>query len=514
MLVRCATLFAAIALLPALVPTAHAAYPGENGRIAYWHQDSGIVTANLDGTDRRFPTLEDAASDGDPVWSPSGDRIAFVRYFNDEFEDEIVGSDLYLMRADGAFRDNLTDNEPFVEDFAPTWSPDGTTLAFQHADRRVGQPTPSWCCGIYTYSLGSGAKTLIIPDGRTPAWSPTGAQITNTCGPVLPAPICVANSDGTDQRTITAITGDFPDWSPDGRRIVFEHRPCGGCDMVLYLVDADGSNLTQITTPPAGQDDFRPSFSPDGTKIIFGRALNCCRGTFWTVRTDGGDLTSTTLSGSEPGWQPLPVNTASSYARPKSANPVRVSLVPAYRECAAPNREHGPPLAFGSCAPPEPGSSHLMVGVGDGHPAPARSTGFVRLKVTPGVPGGEDDTTGRLRVSLTNVMRASDLSEYTGELRASVGVRITDREGAVSQTVQDLPLELSVPCLPTPDAPGMASVCDLGTDLDAVLPGATPEGTRAIWQLDRVKVYDGGPDEDADTPSDNSLFAVQGVFVP
>ncbi len=60
----------------------------------------------------------------------------------------------------------------------------------------------------------------------------------------------------------------------------------------------------------------------------------------------------------------------------------------------------------------------------------------------------------------------------------------------------------------------MASVCELGTDLDAVLPGATPEGTREIWQLDQVRVYDGGPDEDADTAGDNALFAVQGVFVP
>jgi hypothetical protein len=32
--------------------------------------------------------------------------------------------------------------------------------------------------------------------------------------------------------------------------------------------------------------------------------------------------------------------------------------------------------------------------------------------------------------------------------------------------------------------------------------------------MDQVKVYDGGPDEDADTSADNSLFAVQGVFVP
>jgi hypothetical protein len=53
----------------------------------------------------------------------------------------------------------------------------------------------------------------------------------------------------------------------------------------------------------------------------------------------------------------------------------------------------------------------------------------------------------------------------------------------------------------------------VNTSADAVLPGAIQEGTRMIWALDRVRVYDGGPDGDADT-ADNSLFATQGVFVP
>ena len=46
------------------------------------------------------------------------------------------------------------------------------------------------------------------------------------------------------------------------------------------------------------------------------------------------------------------------------------------------------------------------------------------------------------------------------------------------------------------------------------MPGAVTEGTRAIWALDQVQVYDGGPDGDADATGDTRLFAVQGVFVP
>ncbi len=130
----------------------------------------------------------------------------------------------------------------------------------------------------------------------------------------------------------------------------------------------------------------------------------------------------------------------------------------------------------------------------------------------PGVSGGADDTDVRIRFSLSNVMRASDLSEYTGELRLRP-VRLTDRDGGFAQTTQDFPLAFNVPCVPT--APTIdKSLCDITTTLDTVIPGAAPEGTRAIWAMDQVKVYDGGPDGDADTNADNSLFAVQGVFVP
>ena len=45
------------------------------------------------------------------------------------------------------------------------------------------------------------------------------------------------------------------------------------------------------------------------------------------------------------------------------------------------------------------------------------------------------------------------------------------------------------------------------------MPGLVLDAKRAIWQMDQVQVYDGGPDGDADTTSGDTLFAVQGIFV-
>jgi len=47
-----------------------------------------------------------------------------------------------------------------------------------------------------------------------------------------------------------------------------------------------------------------------------------------------------------------------------------------------------------------------------------------------------------------------------------------------------------------------------------VLPGAIKDTNRAVWALDALRVYDGGPDGDGDTDAGNSLFMTQGVFVP
>jgi hypothetical protein len=210
------------------------------------------------------------------------------------------------------------------------------------------------------------------------------------------------------------------------------------------------------------------------------------------------------------------------FVRPKAASPITVPLVPASEECSesSANRVHGPPLSQPSCNPPVQTSDHLTVGTPDVNGKPVVSTGSVRLKVTGESPinlDNGDQADVQLTASLTDVRNKDDLTDYTGELRAVFGVRITDRNngpaGDIPATVSDTTLAFDVPCAATGGSEGGA--CTTTTTLDAVTgANVAREGKRAVWDVSQLRVFDGGADGDADTSGDNTLFAVQGIFVP
>jgi hypothetical protein len=197
------------------------------------------------------------------------------------------------------------------------------------------------------------------------------------------------------------------------------------------------------------------------------------------------------------------------YPRPRGATPMRVALVPAYEQCTTPNTVHGPPLAFDSCGPPRRESSELTIGTPDANGRGANSVGTAQFNVL------ESDV--GVAISVTDVRRASDLADYTGELRLEPVLRITDRRNGASGTEpatgQEQALPITVPCSDTGSA-AMGATCSIATTVNAVVPGAILAGERAVWELDAVGLYDGGPDGLAATAGDNELFARQGIFVP
>ena len=250
-----------------------------------------------------------------------------------------------------------------------------------------------------------------------------------------------------------------------------------------------------------------------------------------TVTTDGsGNASFDVTLGATPSGHTVvtatstsPANSTSefskclSYARPKAASPVTVSLVPAYRQCTSPNRIHGPALAHPSCGPPQQESGDVTVGTPDANGRAPKFAGAAAYRVVVGdATTMADEADVRIDANMDDVRARSDLSDYTGELTLESTVRITDKLNGAAQnedaTVVDIPLPMTISCTGTPDTT-VGSTCAATTTADALVPGSVRETKRTIWQMGAIRVLDGGPDGVASTPG-NAVFATQGVFVP
>jgi TolB protein len=205
-----------------------------------------------------------------------------------------VINDVFTMRPDGSGVVNLTGSKGFSGDAA--WSPDGSRIAFD-SDR--GQyPVKQ---GIYVMNRdGSNVRRITtLPrdaaNDLAPRFSPDGKRLVFTrylgTDDFAPSAIFTVRTDGTGLRRLTsyAILAGDADWSPDGEQIVFEAYPDKRFGDV-YVIDADGRHLRNLTNNAGNGGAADPVWSPDAKKILFldARVVN---GTFKnglaTMRPDG-----------------------------------------------------------------------------------------------------------------------------------------------------------------------------------------------------------------------------------
>ncbi len=221
---------------------------------------------------------------------------------------------------------------------------------------------------------------------------------------------------------------------------------------------------------------------------------------------------------------------SATHPRPKGATPLRVPLVPAYNACTAPNRTHGPPLAFPSCNPPVQSSTAITIGSPDANGAAANGEGFVKLSVFVGVPGPPDDSDVLITSTGTDIRckggtaacgsaNAADGADYTGEVQGNATIRITDHFNGIAAgggtepgTVVDIPFPVNASCAATAST-AIGGTCSANTSANATVPGAVKDAKRSLVEIGQLTVTDGGPDGLVGT-SPNTLFAVQGIFIP
>lgn len=223
-------------------------------------------------TDTPFPTPMATNTPVPPTFAAEG-RIAFRSTRNKVW-------DIYAINPDGSGLVNMSNHPGRDWDFV--WSPDGSRLALissRNDDDPEGCST--WCTtDIYTVNAEGDDLTRLTnvsAMNRSPAWSPDGTRIAfassrdeadpSACPFKCNFEIYMMNADGSEQTRLTnnPKVDNWPNWSPDGKRIAFTSYRDGNAE--IYVMNADGSGQMQLTDNPAS--DLWPVWSPDGSRIAF-----------------------------------------------------------------------------------------------------------------------------------------------------------------------------------------------------------------------------------------------------
>jgi Tol biopolymer transport system component len=256
---------------------------------------SGLFLIDTAGAHPPRPVL---APGMDPAAARDGFRVAFA------VADYVDWTgDIFVIGDNGTAVRQLT-SDPELDD-SPAWSPDGKRIAFR--SYRSGYDGEIWVVntdGSSPVNLTPNALPAIADNGH-PDWSPDGRSIVYTSTAGGDWGIWVMNADGSGKRQLTntpALDAE-PAWSPDGSSIAFRRTDATGSD--LMIVPAAGGEAVRIAM--AGEQRM-PAWSPDGKLIAFvGQETAQAQPELYIMRANGQLLRRVTTNaawggGIHPSW--------------------------------------------------------------------------------------------------------------------------------------------------------------------------------------------------------------------
>lgn len=223
-------------------------------------QPAGVVAALWKQAGKRLG----CGAPSDVAWSRDGKRLAYVCAGGPAASEALAASTIYVIRADGTGRVRVATRTRTA--FSPTWSPDGKQLAFAtepipHTLTGQGAAKRTLHSSVYVVALDGTARRRIATDAAAPSWSPDGTSIAyeSACGGIR-----LVTPEGSD---VTPGPGSacphlglrgVPAWSPDGSLLAI------GTPTLTYLVAADGSGFRPATASSSAAKlaGGRPAWAP------------------------------------------------------------------------------------------------------------------------------------------------------------------------------------------------------------------------------------------------------------
>jgi len=218
-----------------------------------------------------------------PAWAPDGKRIAYskdLNGFRKIFVKPLQGDPQQVTAGD-------------YDDIQPKWTPDGRGILFVRSNQSRVKLEPGDVFGqydggdVWRKDLASGQEEKLLGNAFNPSFSPDGKMIAVDASWAGPRRIWIADAQGHNPQQITSDSSEAvghlePNWSPDGKQIIFQHL-----ERTRFSTKVVNVATHTVTTLTDGRfHDLNPVCSPSGKYIYFssdrGGGMN-----IWRIKVSG-----------------------------------------------------------------------------------------------------------------------------------------------------------------------------------------------------------------------------------
>lgn len=237
----------------------HPSISNDGKKIAFVRGGRDLFIMDVDGSNEQQLTSSSGIL-AYPSWSPDDSKIIFG-------DDRSGYHEIYTIKLDGSGLVQLTNSNDFNDsnfnNYSPRMSPDGSKIAFQRGNSKT-----SAISHIFTMNAdGTDLQKITSTNNddnisnHAPSWSPDGSKLAFQSDQDGDNEIYTMNPDGSGIRKLTDNSeyDSSPVWSPDGKELLFDSERDG--DTEIYKINADGSGKAVNLTNAPSSDEERPDWN-------------------------------------------------------------------------------------------------------------------------------------------------------------------------------------------------------------------------------------------------------------